>query len=201
VPELVAPPVPAPELSRGWIRAVLFEHGIDDWVDLGPDPVRRHWVGESYAEQFAAVYSAWKWLTDQGGADIDEPPEEKALPEALTLALGAADWTDFCVALLTVVRAEGLLLRGLARNGDDVARRAFDKAARDCAGQAALGYRELHRRSAFLDADGIQARLDRAVAATRSWLAEVAACGGEDVTAEWEARVAALVGPLGYRMP
>ena len=201
MPELVAPPVLAPELSRGWIRAVLFEHGIDDWVDLGPDPVRRHWVGESYAEQFAAVYSAWKWLTDQSGADIDEAPDEKTLPEALTLALGAADWTDFCVALLTVVRAEGLLLRGLALGGDDVTRRAFDKAARDCAGQAALGYRELHQRSTFLDADGVQERLDRAVAATRSWLAEVAASGGEDVSAEWDGRVAALVVPLGYRMP
>jgi hypothetical protein len=201
VPELVAPPVLAPELSRGWIRAVLFEHGIDDWVDLGPDPLRRHWVGDAYAEQFAAVYSAWKWLTDQTGADIDEPPEDKAFPDALALALGAADWTDFCVALLTVVRAEGLLLRGLARNGDDVTRRAFDKVARDCAGQAALGYRELHQPSTFLDVGGVQERLDRAVAATRTWLAEVAASGGEDVTAEWEARVAVLVEPLGYRMP
>lgn len=197
----MAPPVPAPELSRGWIRTVLFEHGIDDWVDLGPDPLRRHWVGDAYAEQFAAVYSAWKWLTDQTGDDIDEPPDDKTVPEALALALSAGDWTDFCVALLTVVRAEGLLLRGLARHGDDVARRTFDKAARDCAGQAALGYRELHQRSPFLDAGGVQERLDRAVAATRVWLAEVAASGGGDVTEEWEARVAALVEPLGYRMP
>jgi len=180
---------------------VLFEHGIDDWVDLGPDPLRRHWVGDAYAEQFAAAYSAWKWLTDQTGAEIDEPPDDKNVPEALTLALGAADWTDFCVALVTVVRAEGLLLRGLARNNDDVARRAFDKAARDSAGQAALGYKELHQHSAFIDDGGVQERLDRAVAATRTWLAEVAASGGEDVTAEWEARVAALVEPLGYRMP
>lgn len=201
MPELVAPPVLAPELSRGWIRAVLFEHGIDDWVDLGPDPLRRHWVGDAYAEQFAAAYSAWKWLSDQTGADIDEPPDDKAVPDALALALGATDWTDFCVALLTVARAEGLLLRSLARNGDDVARRAFDKAARDSAGQAALGYRELHQHSAFIETERVQERLDRAVASTRAWLTEVADSGGEDVTAEWGARVAALVEPLGYRLP
>ena len=74
-----------PALDEGWIRAVLFDHAIDDWVDLGPDPIRRRHVGQIYADHVGAAYAAWKWLSDRAGTDIDTPPAAQPAPEALAL--------------------------------------------------------------------------------------------------------------------
>ncbi|HKN91305.1 MAG TPA: hypothetical protein VJ622_13605, partial [Acidimicrobiia bacterium] len=61
----VLDPVTRPALDEGWIRAVLFDHALDDWVDLGPDPIRRRHVGQIYADHVGAAYAAWKWLSDR----------------------------------------------------------------------------------------------------------------------------------------
>ena len=137
-----------PALDEGWIRAVLFDHAIDDWVDLGPDPVRRQHVGQIYADHVAAAYGAWKWLCDQAGADIDTPPVEQAAAEALALEVAVTDWTGLMAALFSVGRAQSLLFGDLAGTGDE-ARRAFDRVSRDFAGHAALAYLEL-RRATFI---------------------------------------------------
>src|SRR5688572_16076493 len=64
---MVLEPVTSRALDEGWIRAVLFDHRIDDWVDLGPDPIRRRHVGQIYADHVGAAYGAWKWLCDRSG--------------------------------------------------------------------------------------------------------------------------------------
>lgn len=179
-------------LSEGWIRAVLFEHAIDDWIDLGPDPLRRRHGGAIYAEQVAACYSVWKWRTDEAGGDVNEPPEETTLPEALALAASASDWSGLTSALTTAVRAQSLLFREFAHSGGDTARRIFDKLAKDTAGHAALGYLEL-RTGAFVDQARAQEALGLLVPATRAWLEAI-----DSVLADrWWSRVEALLGPLG----
>jgi hypothetical protein len=152
-------------LDEGWIRAVLFDHAIDDWVDLGPDPIRRRHVGQIYADHIGAAYGAWKWLCDRAGTDIDTPPAERPVPDALALEVGVTDWTGLMVALLTVGRAQSLLFADLAATGDE-ARRAFDRISRDLAGHAALAYLEL-RRATFIDRERASASLDRMLPTTR----------------------------------
>jgi hypothetical protein len=165
----VLDPVTSPALDEGWIRAVLFDHRIDDWVDLGPDPIRRRHVGQIYADHIGAAYGAWKWRCERAGADVDTPPAERPVPHALALQVGVTDWTGLMVALLTVGRAQALLFADLASTGDD-ARRAFDRVSRDLAGHAALAYLEL-RRATFIDRDLARASLDRMLPATRTMLA------------------------------
>ncbi|MGH8991662.1 MAG: hypothetical protein ACRDZ7_09055 [Acidimicrobiia bacterium] len=185
------PTVTVPGIDEGWIRAVLFDHGIDDWVDLGPDPLRRRYAGDTYAQQMSAAYQSWKWLTDRLGADIDEPtPVEPAGP--LAAALGAGDWTELMAVLLTVGRAQSLLFAEIARQGDDNTRRNFDRPARDCAGHAALGYLEL-RRGAFTDPDRARECLARLVPATRAWLDTIDAAAAD----RWSAGVQPLLDSLG----
>jgi hypothetical protein len=163
-------PSRSPALDEGWIRAVLFDHAIDDWVDLGPDPVRRQHVGQIYADHVGAAYAAWKWLSDRAGTDVDTPPAEQAAPEALALGVAVTTWTDLMVALLTVGRAHSLLFAELAATGDDSTRRAFDRVARDFAGHAALAYLEL-RRGTFIESDAADAALERMLPAARALLA------------------------------
>lgn len=165
----VLDPLTSRALDEGWIRAVLFDHRIDDWVDLGPDPVRRQHVGQIYADHVAAAYGAWKWLCDRSGTDIDAPPAALATADALALGVGVTDWTELMVALVTVGRAQSLLFADLAATGDE-ARRAFDRVSRDFAGHAALGYLEL-RRATFTDRERATASLDRMLFATRALLA------------------------------
>jgi hypothetical protein len=181
-----------PGLDEGWIRAVLFDHGIDDWVDLGPDPLRRRYAGDTYAQQVAAAYQCWKWLTDREGTDIDVPPPVSEPAEPLAMALSAADWTELMAVLVTVGRAQSLLFGDLARTGDDATRRGFDRPARDCAGHAALGYLEL-RRGAFTDATRAKECLERLVPATRRWLESLDSA----VASRWEAGVRPLLESLG----
>ena len=102
-------PVTARALDEGWVRAVLFDHAIDDWVDLGPDPIRRRHVGQIYADHVGAAYAAWKWLCDRTGADVDAPPAPRPVPEALALEVAVTNWTELMAALLTIGRAQGLL--------------------------------------------------------------------------------------------
>ena len=180
-----------PGIDEGWIRAVLFDHGIDDWVDLGPDPLRRRYAGDTYAQQVGAAYQSWKWLTDRLGTDIDEPPAASEPAPPLAVALAAGDWTELMVVLLTVGRAQSLLFGDLARSGDDATRRGFDRPARDCAGHAALGYLEL-RRGAFTDAARAGECLARLVPATRGWLESVDA----DLAGRWTAGVQPLLDSL-----
>lgn len=158
-------PLTSPALDEGWIRAVLFDHRIDDWVDLGPDPIRRRHVGQIYADHIGAAYGAWKWRCDRAGTDIDTPPAEQPAAEALALAVKVTDWTGLMVALLTVGRAQALLFAGLASTGDQ-ARRAFDRVSRDFAGHAALAYLEL-RRATFIDRERASGSVDRMLPAAR----------------------------------
>jgi hypothetical protein len=177
-------------LDEGWIRAVLFEHAIDDWVDLGPDPIRRRHVGQIYADHIGAAYGAWKWLCDRSGADVDVPPVKRPAAEALALEVGVRSWTELIVALLTVGRAQSLLFAEIAATGDDATRRTFDRVGRDFAGHAALAFLEL-RRGAFIDPGSARASLERMVPAARSLVSGAAT--GE----RFEARLRPLLDALG----
>jgi hypothetical protein len=177
MPDAVLDPVTLDPLTRaaldeGWIRAVLFDHRIDDWVDLGPDPIRRRHVGQIYADHVGAAYAAWKWLCDRSGTDIDTPPAEQPAADAPACEVAVTSWTELMVALLTVGRAQALLFADLASTSDE-ARRAFDRVSRDFAGHAALAYLEL-RRATFIDRDLASACLDRILPATRAMLAGTA---------------------------
>lgn len=165
----VVEPVTSAPLDKGWIRAVLFDHAIDDWVDLGPDPIRRRHVGQIYADHVAAAYGAWKWLCDRSGTDLDTPPPDTPAAEAFALEAGVRSWTELMVALFTVGRAQALLFADLASTSDD-ARRAFDRISRDFAGHAALAYLEL-RRGTFIDVDTAKATLAQTSPAARALLA------------------------------
>ncbi len=162
---LTQDPLKRAALDEGWIRAVLFDHRIDDWVDLGPDPIRRRHVGQIYADHVGAAYGAWKWLCDQSGTDIDTPPAAQPAADALALGVGVTDWTELMVALLTVGRAQSLLFADLAATSGE-ARRVFDRVSRDFAGHAALGYLEL-RRATFVDRERVSDSLSRMLPATR----------------------------------
>ncbi|HYT40379.1 MAG TPA: hypothetical protein VEN99_12745 [Acidimicrobiia bacterium] len=183
--------VTSPALNEGWIRAVLFDHAIDDWVDLGPDPIRRRHAGQIYADHVGAAYAAWKWLSDRAGADVDIPPADQAVPDALALEIGAGDWTELMAALLTVGRAQAVLFAELAAGGDEAARRAFDRVGRDCAGHAALAFLEL-RRGTFTDRDRAVAALRRMVPATAALLA------GTGADSRWSGRLEPLLAALGW---
>ena len=183
-------PVTRPALDEGWIRAVLFDHALDDWVDLGPDPIRRRHVGQIYADHVGAAYAAWKWLSDRAGTDVDTPPAGQPVPDALALEVGVGDWTELMAALLTVGRAQGLLFAELAAAGDDAARRAFDRVGRDLAGHAALAFLEI-RRGTFVDRARVKASLGPMVAATGALLA------GTGVEDRWRDRLGPLMGALG----
>jgi hypothetical protein len=184
-PAVLDPVTTSPVLDEGWIRAVLFDHAIDDWVDLGPDPIRRQHVGQIYADHVAAAYAAWKWRCDRAGSDIDTPPAEQPAAEALALETGVTTWTELMVALLTVGRSQGLLFADLASTGDE-ARRAFDRVSRDLAGHAALAYLEL-RRGIFVDRDAASSCLERMLAASRTLLAD------SGLTSRFDARLQPLL--------
>jgi hypothetical protein len=195
VPEQVLDPVTLDPLTlavldEGWIRAVLFDHAIDDWVDLGPDPIRRRHVGQIYADHVGAAYAAWKWISDRAGTDVDTPPAERPVPEALALEVGVTSWSELVAALLSVGRAQGMLFAELAAGGDDAARRAFDRVGRDYAGHAALAFLEI-RRGTFVDRAEVDSALRRMVPATRALLA------GTGVESRWGDRLEALMGALG----
>jgi hypothetical protein len=185
----VLDPVTSPVLDEGWIRAVLFDHAIDDWVDLGPDPIRRRHAGQIYADHVGAAYAAWKWLCERAGTDVETPPAGRAVPDALALEVGVGDWTELMAALLTVGRAQGLLFAELAA-GDDAARRAFDRVGRDYAGHAALAFLEI-RRGDFVDLGRVEAALQRMVPATAAMV------GGTGVEARWHDRLRPLLRALG----
>ena len=177
-------------LDEGWIRAVLFDHAIDDWVDLGPDPIRRRHSGQIYADHVGAAYAAWKWQCDLAGADVDNPPAEQPAPEALALEVGVSTWTELIVALLTVGRAQSLLFADIAATGGDAARRTFDRVGRDFAGHATLAFLEL-RRGAFIDPGQVQASLERMLPAARSLVSAAA------TSDRFEARLRPLLEALG----
>jgi hypothetical protein len=186
----------SPVLNEGWIRAVLFDHAIDDWVDLGPDPIRRRHVGQIYADHIGAAYGAWKWLCDRAGTDVEAPPAEQPVPGALGLEVGVTDWTELMAALLTVGRAQSLLFAELAATGDaasigDGARRAFDRVGRDYAGHAALAFLEL-RRGTFTDRARAEAALGRMVPASADLVA------GTSVESRWHDQLEPLLVTLGW---
>lgn len=186
-------PVTTAALDEGWIRAVLFDHAIDDWVDLGPDPIRRRYAGQIYADHVGAAYAAWKWRCDAAGADVDTPPPAGPVPEALALEAGVTTWSELMAALLTVGRAQALLFAALAA-GDEKARRAFDRVGRDCAGHAALAFLEI-RRGEFVDRAVVEAALVRMVPATAALLA------GTGVETAWHDRLAPLLAAVGLETP
>ena len=177
-------------LDEGWIRAVLFDHAIDDWVDLGPDPIRRQHIGQIYADHVAAAYGAWKWLCDQSGTDIDAPPAEQVTADALALEVGVTDWTELMVALITVGRAQALLFADLATTSDE-ARRAFDRVSRDFAGHAGLAYLEL-RRGSFVDRAAAENSLPRMLDGARALL------GDPELAARFDAAIVPLLESLDF---
>lgn len=186
-----------PGLDEGWIRVVLFEHAIDDWLDLGPDPLRRRYVGDTYAQQVAATYQSWKWLAERSGTDVNDPPAPSEVAEPLAAAVSASDWTELMAVVLTVGRAQALVFGDLVRSGDDTARRTFDRCARDCAGQAALAYLEL-RRPTFVDGAKAGECMARLVPATRRWLESIdeSRPGTELIAPRWEAGLGPLLDSL-----
>jgi hypothetical protein len=187
----------SPVLNEGWIRAVLFDHAIDDWVDLGPDPIRRRHVGQIYADHMSAAYGAWKWRCERAGTDVEVPPAEQPLPGALRLEVGVADWTELMAALLTVGRAQALLFAELAAASDAASvdagagRRAFDRMGRDFAGHAALAFLEL-RRGTFTDRARAQTALGRMVPATADLVA------GTTAAPLWSGQLEPLLVTLGW---
>jgi hypothetical protein len=183
-------PVTAAALDGGWIRAVLFDHAIDDWVDLGPDPIRRQHAGQIYADHVGAAYGAWKWLSERAGTDVDEPPAAQPVSGALGLEVGVTDWTELMAALLTVGRAQSLLFAALAAGGDESARRAFDRVGRDLAGHAALAFLEL-RRGTFTDGARAESALGRMVPAAAELVA------GTSVELRFSAQLEPLLVALG----
>ena len=185
-------PLRTAALDEGWIRAVLFDHAVDDWVDLGPDPVRRRYVGQIYADHVGAAYAAWKWCCDRAGADVDTPPAEQPAAGALGLAVGVGTWTGLMAALLTVGRAQGLLFAELAATSDE-ARRAFDRVGRDYAGHAALAFLEI-RRGAFVDRTGLEAALGEMIPATAALVA------GTGVEVRWRDRLRPLLADRGLEL-
>jgi hypothetical protein len=185
-------PVTAAALDGGWIRAVLFDHAIDDWVDLGPDPIRRRHAGQIYADHVGAAYAAWKWRCDRAGTDVGSPPAGPVAAGALALEVGVRTWTELMAALLTVGRAQGLLFAELAGTSDE-ARRAFDRVGRDYAGHAALAFLEI-RRGGFVDRRAVEAALAGLVPATATLLA------GTAVEARWAHRLGPLLADLGLEM-
>jgi len=184
----VLDPVRTPALDEGWIRAVLFDHAVDDWVDLGPDPIRRRHAGQIYADHVGAAYAAWKWHCDRAGTDVGSPPAAKPVPEALALEVGVQSWTELMAALLTVGRAQGLLFAELAA-GDETARRAFDRVGRDYAGHAALAFLEV-RRGDFVDRERVEAALERMVPASAGLVA------GTAVAPRWRGQLEPLLAAL-----
>lgn len=178
-------------LDEGWIRAVLFDHAIDDWVDLGPDPLRRQYVGQIYADHVGAAYAAWKWLCDASGGDVDTAPAGRQAPPALALQVRVTDWTELMVALLTAGRAQSLLFAEIAARGGEAARRTFDRVGRDLAGHAALAFLEL-RRGDFVDAERVKAALAEMLPAARALVA------GSEVEARFDARLQPLLDELGF---
>ena len=188
---IVLDPVSSPVLDEGWIRAVLFDHAIDDWVDLGPDPVRRQYVGQIYADHVAAAYGAWKWLCDRADVDVDTPPAATPAADALALEVAVTNWTELMVALFTVGRAQSLLFADVASTGDE-ARRAFDRISRDFAGHAALAYLEL-RRGTFIDGETAERSLARMRPAARALVA------GRPLADAFDARLQSLLDSLADR--
>ena len=191
-PVTLDPPMTA-ALDEGWIRAVLFDHAIDDWVDLGPDPIRRRHAGQIYADHVGAAYAAWKWRCDAAAADVNRPPAARPVPEALALEVGVGNWTELMAALLTAGRAQGLLFGELAATGGDAARRVFDRVGRDCAGHAALAFLEI-RRGDVVDRALAEAALARLVPATAGLVA------GTGVESRWRDQLAPLLADLGPEM-
>jgi hypothetical protein len=168
----VAANIEVPELDRGWIRRVLFEKGIDGWVDLSPDPISRRRMGAAYAEQVTATYQAWKWLTERAGGDVNEAPAAGAVPAAVQAMVDAPSWTELMCSLAVTARAQGILLDGVLASGDDVVRRTFTKSRRDFAGHASLGYYEL-RTGERTDRDRAASVLGAVVPATGEWLRSI----------------------------
>ena len=193
----VLDPTTSPAVDSGWIRAVLFDHAIDDWVDLGPDPIRRRHAGQIYADHIGAAYAAWKWRCDRAGTDVEVAPAGEPASGALALESAVTDWTELMAALLTVGRAQALLFAELAVAGDDAApsdaaaRRAFHRVGRDFAGHAALAFLEL-RRGTFTDRDSAGAAVARMVPATRALLARTGVDG------RWASRLEPLFAALGW---
>jgi hypothetical protein len=183
--------ITSPVLNEGWIRAVLFDHAIDDWVDLGPDPIRRRHAGQIYADHIGAAYGAWKWLCDRAGTDVEAPPAEQPVPGALGLEVGVTGWTELMAALLTVGRAQSLLFAELAAAGDESARRAFDRVGRDYAGHAALAFLEL-RNGVFTDRGRAEAALGRMAPASAGLVA------GTGVESRWHDQLEPLLATLGW---
>jgi hypothetical protein len=165
----VAADVDVPELDRSWIRLVLFEKGIDGWVDLSPDPISRPRIGAVYAEQVTASYQCWKWLTERAGGDVDAPPPDGPVPAAIAAMTAAPSWTALMCSLAVTARAQGILLDGVLAAGDENVRRTFAKSRRDFAGHAALGYYEL-RTGARIDAEEARSVAAAVVPATAAWL-------------------------------
>ena len=187
-PVTLDPSLAAAVLDEGWIRAVLFDHAIDDWVDLGPDPFRRRHAGQIYADHVGAAYAAWKWRCDRAGTDVDSPPVGPVAAWALALEVGVTNWSELMAALLAVGRAQALLFAELAAGGE-AARRAFDRVGRDCSGHAALAFLEI-RRGDFVDRTVVEAALARMLPATAELVA------GTGVEAAWRNRLGPLLEAL-----
>jgi hypothetical protein len=194
---MVASLAPAPQLDPAWIRAVLFEHRIDDWVDCAVDPATRHWAGRLFADQVEAAYLSWKWWADRSGLNVDDPPPDAVLPDALARSVASSSWPDLVCAVATVGLAQSLLFADLAAADDPGQRRTFSRPAGDNAHHVDRAYGYLDRGHG-LERDGVVARLELLVPATASWLAGLPL---RDVTATWREQTASRLRPLGLPLP
>lgn len=194
---MVAALASVPQLDPAWIRAVLFEHGIDDWVDCAVDPATRHWAGRLFADQVEAAYLSWKWWSDRSGLSVDDFPPDAELPEALARAVASASWPDLVCAVATVGLAQSLLFADLAQTDDPGQRRTFARPTGDASHHADRAFEYL-RDGYGLERDEVMARLRVLVPATTSWLAGLELPA---VAAAWRARATAELEGLGLPAP
>jgi hypothetical protein len=188
---------PVPQLDPAWIRSVLFEHGIDDWVDCAVDPATRHWAGRLFADQVEAAYLSWKWWSGRSGLTVDDPPPDAALPQALDLAVASSSWPDLVCAAATVGLAQSLLFAELADTDDAGRRRTFTRPAGDAAHHADQAFAFLAS-GPGLEPDAVMAPLSALVQATAAWLDGL---GLEQVAAAWRRRLAGELERLGFSLP
>jgi hypothetical protein len=188
---------PVPQLDPAWIRAVLFEHRIDDWVDCAVDPATRHWAGRLFADQVEAAYLSWKWWSDRSGINVDDPPPEATLPDALSRAVVSSTWPDLVCAVATVGLAQSLLFADLASSDDPAQRRTFSRPAGDSAGHVDRAYGYLHS-GHELERGGVIDRLQHLVPATASWMGDLPL---PELSTAWREQAAARLQPLGLPSP
>jgi hypothetical protein len=91
--------------DRGWIQTVLFDHGIDTWVDLAEEPAHRPLIARAYADQIEAAFVAWRHLCAGEEASVEDPPGATDVAPPLRSLIQSRSWTELNAGLAVVSRA------------------------------------------------------------------------------------------------